>query len=409
MQREARPFDLIVFGGTGCTGRLAARYLARRKQRGFKWAIAGRNAEKLAPLVAELSTLPHPPSASLIIDHSDWDSVRNAVSQTQIALSFAGPFGRYGESVVAACTEFGTHYLDITGETFWVNRMIEKYESTAQRTGAILIPFSGFDSVPADLGAWRVTEEARRLFPNRRVTQVLNLYSMRGGVNGGTFQTLLDILALDSRDHARFRDSALLVPQQKKIQYKFEDPRWPRRIPEEDVIGAPFFMSPINSRVVYRSQALRSLHFSGTPPFEYSEYIRLPGALASAQAWGLAASSELFNHVGRTQLARKLLKTYGPKSGDGPSDKALESGFFKAQFFAYAGSDLLARDQISFAGDPGNKSTVLLICESALCLLLDHRNSKLPGGFWTASTALGTELCKRLQESGVKLGEKNTP
>ena len=42
-----RPYDIIAFGATGFTGRLVAAYLAASKE-SFRWAIAGRNAEKLA-------------------------------------------------------------------------------------------------------------------------------------------------------------------------------------------------------------------------------------------------------------------------------------------------------------------------------------------------------------------------
>ena len=40
-----REFDLVLFGATGFTGRLVAEYLAT--QRPKRWAIAGRNRDKI--------------------------------------------------------------------------------------------------------------------------------------------------------------------------------------------------------------------------------------------------------------------------------------------------------------------------------------------------------------------------
>ena len=45
----------------------------------------------------------------------------------------------------------GTDYCDITGETDWVREMIDKYDSTAKKTGARIVHFCGHDCVPWDL------------------------------------------------------------------------------------------------------------------------------------------------------------------------------------------------------------------------------------------------------------------
>ena len=49
---SSRPFDLILFGATGFTGRLVAEYLAQNAN--CRWAIAGRNQSKLERLRDEL-------------------------------------------------------------------------------------------------------------------------------------------------------------------------------------------------------------------------------------------------------------------------------------------------------------------------------------------------------------------
>ena len=46
-----REFDVIVWGATGFTGELVSQYLAKTYGVGgeLRWAIAGRNREKLKP------------------------------------------------------------------------------------------------------------------------------------------------------------------------------------------------------------------------------------------------------------------------------------------------------------------------------------------------------------------------
>ena len=53
MEKSERPYDIVVYGATGFTGRLVAEYLARHYgQEGPRWAMAGRSAAKLAEIRA---------------------------------------------------------------------------------------------------------------------------------------------------------------------------------------------------------------------------------------------------------------------------------------------------------------------------------------------------------------------
>ena len=44
-----KKFDIIVYGATGFTGSLCAKYL-KENYSGLRWAVAGRNEEKLSLL-----------------------------------------------------------------------------------------------------------------------------------------------------------------------------------------------------------------------------------------------------------------------------------------------------------------------------------------------------------------------
>jgi short subunit dehydrogenase-like uncharacterized protein len=398
MNTAAKSFDLIVFGSTGFAGRVACHYYAKHLPKGRRWAIAGRSAEKLKQLSSELADLPSALHATFVVDHGNASEVKALVQQAKVVASYAGPFARYGESVLSACAELGIHYVDITGETIWIRKMMDRYTSQAEKSGAILIPFSGFDSVPSDIGAWQVSRVAREKFPNRTVTRVVNLFQVHGGLNGGTFETVLDMLALDAHDLALLRDPSLLVSESARARFRFSELVWPVPVPEAGLTAPPFFMETINSRVVYRSQALRQ-----EPPFEYQELLRIPRRGSGLQAWTMALGTATLGRVGRLGPVRKLLRKYGVRSGQGPSEALQKEGFFRSQLFAYSGSELLAQLEMKCAGDPGNQATALLSCESALCLI--EELDKIPaknGGFWTPSTGLGDVLFERLQKAGIQ-------
>ena len=48
--KSSKKFDIVVYGASGFTGQLVAEYLASRyaKDGDLKWAMAGRNLDKLA-------------------------------------------------------------------------------------------------------------------------------------------------------------------------------------------------------------------------------------------------------------------------------------------------------------------------------------------------------------------------
>jgi short subunit dehydrogenase-like uncharacterized protein len=95
----------------------------RAKAAGLRWAVGGRSAERLAEVKRDLAV-----SAG---SHGDLDQVgvvtgdstkaadmQAVVLTTRVVLSTVGPFTKYGTALVAACAKHGTHYADITGETY---------------------------------------------------------------------------------------------------------------------------------------------------------------------------------------------------------------------------------------------------------------------------------------------------
>ncbi|MDQ2797636.1 MAG: saccharopine dehydrogenase NADP-binding domain-containing protein, partial [Actinomycetota bacterium] len=118
-----RTYDVVVFGATGFAGKLTAEYLARHAPAGFRWALAGRNRDKLANVRAQLATIdPALSSLSLLAaDVTDAASLRAVAESARVVITTVGPYVLYGDALVAACAAAGTDYLDLTGEPEFVN------------------------------------------------------------------------------------------------------------------------------------------------------------------------------------------------------------------------------------------------------------------------------------------------
>ena len=128
-----------------CNEEKGAYYLDLEKEN-----IAGRNQKKLEDLSKNLGIN----CKIFIADGNDLSALNEITKQTKVVLTTAGPFHRYGSKLVASCVENSTHYVDITGENFWVKKMIEKHHEKAKKKGVRIVPSCGYDSVPSDLGCF---------------------------------------------------------------------------------------------------------------------------------------------------------------------------------------------------------------------------------------------------------------
>ena len=119
-QAAAQTFDVVVWGATGFTGQIVVEYLYQKYgdgQQGLKWAIAGRDSDRLTRVKETIGCDEVP---VLVADSHDPASMVEMVEKTSVVLSTVGPYALYGSQLVAACAESGTHYCDLTGEVQWM-------------------------------------------------------------------------------------------------------------------------------------------------------------------------------------------------------------------------------------------------------------------------------------------------
>jgi short subunit dehydrogenase-like uncharacterized protein len=393
-----KALDLIVFGATGFTGRLVAEHLNARYGVGGEvaWAMAGRSLPKLREVRSRIgadSALP-----LLEADASDAVSLGALVAQARAIITTVGPYQRHGQSLVTACAQAGTDYLDLCGEPVWMAQMIPVLQAPAHASGARIVFSCGFDSIPFDLGVVFLQDEARRRFgaPLRQVRGRVRV--MKGGFSGGTMASALATIEQVSRDPALARtlaDPFALTPG-------FRGPVQPAgEAAAYDTAArswtAPFIMAPINTKNVHRTSALRG-HPWGRD-FVYDERMLCgDGAAGERRARAMARNARLQTMLLGIAPARALLRRFVlPKPGEGPSAHERETGRYELLFSGETADGQALQALVQGDRDPGYGSTSKLIAEAALCLLDEVDQGLAAGGVWTPGAAMGLTLVRRLQ------------
>jgi len=376
MQR--RPCDVVVFGATGFTGSQIARTLAAAVAHDpqFHWGIAD----------VEI----------IVADADDEQSIDRLVSRTRVVLNTVGPFARYGEKIVRACALHGTDYADITAETAHVRRIIDRYHDTAVETGARIVPFCGFDSVPSDIGTLLLVEHFRSM--GQGTAEVKAFFRVAGGLNGGTSASTLELWRRPE-DVTAMEDPYLLNPADQRAGPD-KDPIAPTFDADLQRWVAPFLMGPINTRVVRRSAALSRVKYGRN--FRYQEYWDPGGPAPFAVTGAAALSLAAMRVMARTPGAGALVAPFVPPPGAGPAQTA--KGGFRILFIGRAEDGTKATLGIAGAGDPANNVTAKIAVECALSLVLEqpHRRSG-KGGVLTPALASGHVLADRLRGAGLRI------
>jgi len=130
----------MIYGAYGYTGQLVAEEALRR---GHRPVLAGRSAERLAPVAERLGL------DWVVVDLSHAQALAEAVAQVDLVFHAAGPFVHTSEPMIRGCLAAGANYLDITGE-IPVYQNTFSHDQAAIRKGVALISGVGFDVIATD-------------------------------------------------------------------------------------------------------------------------------------------------------------------------------------------------------------------------------------------------------------------
>lgn len=371
-----KDFDIVVYGATGFTGRLVAEYLS---QQGAKnWAMAGRNAAKLA----EVRDLIGAPKDIPLIeaDASSPASLKAMCARTKVVLTTVGPYQLYGTPLVAACAESGTDYVDLCGEPNWIREMVETYDAAAKKSGARIVISAGFDSIPSDLGVWFLQQEAIRRFGSPAPRVKGRVRKMKGGASGGTLASMKEVMRASIKNPSLIK----IMSSPFALTPGFEGPAQPSgMVPEYDrsagVWAVPFVMAPINTKNVHRTNFLLGHPYG--KDFFYDEMMYTTLGEAATALLDAAAKANPFSGKGL-------------KPGEGPSKEERETGFYDIVFVGEYPDGRRIQTAVKGDRDPGYGSTSKMIAQAALTL----GETPSAGGVFTPGGVIAAPLVERLQK-----------
>ncbi|KAJ4486084.1 Saccharopine dehydrogenase-domain-containing protein [Lentinula aciculospora] len=410
--------DILVLGATGVTGRQTTRYLSSHPQRSqFTLAIAGRSRRKLDNLISDLSL---PKSVQVhVVDVTSFDQVEVLVKDFKIVLNTVGPYVKWGPPVVRACARHGVHYVDLAGEQIFVRDIIEKYDYVATKTGSILVPSCGMDSLPSDIAVHLANKALKQLSKDDAQPLQIDIstssYDLHGVFSNGTISTIVSALGNTPKHKLAesLRDYYLSPVAGKpspppRLKYIMTLPST-----REAVVGGYFMMSSANRSIVQRSWGLLEWNYLNTKsteaskqrygPMVYEEFMRQKSIYRSV----LLTLTLL---VGFTLMALPPVNLYPHgliQNRRQPLKPQLESGSLTVINVTTSipssrfPKPVNVETTISANGDPGYYLSPIMMAESGLALLLDRES--LPalaknGGVLTPASALGDVIVKRLQE-----------
>ncbi|MDA8547199.1 saccharopine dehydrogenase NADP-binding domain-containing protein [Flavobacteriaceae bacterium] len=387
--KNKRDYDIVIWGASGFTGRLVAEYLYKNyNSKDLKWAIAGRDKEKLNTVRENYLDENIP---IILADSFDESSLVEMVKKTNVVCSTVGPYAKYGSLLVKSCVNNGTNYCDLAGEAQWIRKMIDLYHDKAIDNNVKIVNSCGYDSIPSDMGVYFINKNLSK----KNLKIKMRVTGTKGGYSGGTYASMQNIIKEASLDREVRKSLTNPYGLNPVGEQKGNDKRDLSSVVYDSEIKswiAPFLMAGINTRIVRRSNALSKYKYG--KGFKYDESImtgqgikgRLNGIMLSIPLIFLAAKPG--------SLLNKISSFFVPKPGDGPNKKERESGYFSSRFFVFDEESNASVFKVTGDRDPGYGSTSKMLAESSVCIAKDNLEDKF--GVLTPSYAMGDHILNRL-------------
>ncbi|KAI8342665.1 saccharopine dehydrogenase [Chlamydoabsidia padenii] len=410
-----KQFDITIFGATGLTGKYIVEqvYDLSTKQSfpvNFTWAIAGRSQSKLEQVKQEYA-LKYPnatiqPPSILVANIVQRDQLDAMTNSSSVLINAVGPFRFTGEYVVRSCVDQQCHYVDVTGEPEFVERMQRTYHKQAVDKKVTIVHSCGFDSVPTDMGVlWIKQLYSKQGWTPTQIEMFFKLQTGPAGLRGGYATYESAVHGFGSVELLReIRKASELPPLPRPSGPKLG---FHKRLSYDKQLGyhVPFvFADP--SIVRLSQQLFLSSHASPPPTVQFAAYCLLPSLWIGVLYFIYGA---IFSFMASSPWGRQLLLRYperfsaGIFSRDHPTPDQLDQASFevilrsKGYQSLRPSSDTLNAELTAVVRgpEPGYVATPRIVLQCALTLLAQH--DKVPHGVLTPSAAFwNTDLIDRL-------------
>tara|TARA_B100000161_G_C33544895_1_gene412507 strand:- start:734 stop:1942 length:1209 start_codon:yes stop_codon:yes gene_type:complete len=395
-----KQFDIIIWGASSFTGKLVTEYIFNKYGSSkIKWAIAGRNLDKLEKVRSQVADKDIP---IFIADSFDEDSLSKFVKKTKVVCSTVGPYSLYGTKLVKVCLENNTNYCDITGEAHWIRTLIDNFHEEARSKKIKIVNSCGFDSIPSDMGVYFIQNEIKKVYKNYAKSIKMRVAGIRGGISGGTYGSINNLLKEAYADRNVFKvlnNPYGLNPKDKMEGMDKKDLRKIIFDKESNSWIYPFIMAGINTKIVRRSNALSNFKYG--KDFRYEEATMSGKGISGFWKAILAVFPLAMVGLNPNSFLKKIVNSFMPKPGEGPGLEKRKNGFYNLRFYVTIDDKNKAFAKVIGDSDPGYDSTSKMLAESALCLAFDRLPENY--GVVTPSFSMGDKLLDRLNHNaGLK-------
>ncbi|XP_051867624.1 saccharopine dehydrogenase-like oxidoreductase [Pristis pectinata] len=415
----ARPYKLIVFGASGFTGQYVVEEVARvaaadEGSEPLTWAVAGRNRGKLEQALGRAADALGTPEIKskecIICDINDPSSLAAMCQQGSVILNCVGPYRFFGEPVVKACIENGTHYVDISGEPQFLEGMQLKYDKEAAEKGVYVVGSCGFDSIPADMGILYTRDQLKGTLTAVDSFLVLETGPEGASFHDGTWQSAIHGMS----------DQAKLRKLRRQFGFKPLPIIGTKLIRRNGVFHSnkmnqyaiPFLGS--DASVVKRTQRYLYEDLQESP-IQYGAYAAV-GGIGSVIMLMLAGF--FFWCFTKCKLGRNLMIKYpeffscGYFTKQGPTKQQMEGTSFSLTFFGEGyneGQDpQKGKPSVKICTrvkgpEPGYIATSMAMVQAAVTILWEQKSLPKRGGVYTPGAVFSkTTLTERLNKRGIE-------
>ena len=396
-----KTYDIVLFGVTGFTGKLAVEYLLNKNDSSLKWAACARSEPRAQAVLKEIAdSVNQPPPALVIADlvcqkPDDEAKLRKIVASTKVVLTAAGPFEKYGITLHKLCAEEGVHYADITGETSFFRHIIEAHDDTARKNKASLVSHCGNDCIPQDMTVFEMHEYARSKGCTLKKVTTLDVFPSEATFSGGTLTTAMYQLGKSKSDQkptSMDYDPLLKTLDGKKSEHSTKVIHKGSQYHEQFGRKAgPWIMGPVMANCVRRSNAVLG----------YNTALEYGDAAVDDPSWTNWVKRTAFTGVVGVSMYVTPLQKFLPQPGEGPDRQTMEDGFLKLYGYGVMedenGKEIPIYSLFHFHHDTGYYMTAQLLVETGILLVKkDAAKTLTEGGVLTPAIAFGSELTKHL-------------
>ncbi|XP_044760961.1 saccharopine dehydrogenase-like oxidoreductase [Coccinella septempunctata] len=419
--------DLILFGVTGLVGRYGVRHLYKlSKEKNLTFGVAGRNEQKIKNVLVKLEEETGDKSIAkipiILADMSDEQSIKQMTSRCKVLIQSCGPLRQLGEVVVKACIESRTHYVDVSAEENFIDKVALEYQEQAKKAGIYMVGSCGIDCIAYDLGVLYIQKKFRGTVNSVETYLKMDTDdpTLTGpSYNVSTWKSTIDLM-LNKRE-LKALQARIFNKNMPKLKPALGTKHLPFKPYVED--GWSILLTGSDRSVMMRTQQYL-YEEKNKRPVQVQTYYMLKALwyLIFFVIFGL-----MFAFLLPFKLGRKILLRYpafftgGVFGNEEPSQAMCENAWFRLTFVAKGWKDKIVGPDEKFNEKPNHGMMLQVKGKNpgyggtALCLVLAGvmiatQADKLPSkpGVYTPGIAFGeTTIVEDLHERGLSFDVLN--